>query len=281
MRRPELSDAAMFKKLAAISPYPSCERSFANIFCYRDAGDVLIDEIDDHLLIWQRGDGVWQFPLGEYLPPEELKKMCPEHSIYDVPPDYCSGEGTFIESSDPGEADYIYINRNLAEFTGEKLRKKHNLCNQFVKNFPDWYVEEITPANTDIAFELAFLLNREKGGGGFLDVENRAMEICRENFFAPELELSGIILFASKDVPAGFAVISPVPAITGGMCDVHFEKADHDFKGAAQMLTAELAKYASAHYTFMNREQDMNVTGLRQAKNSLDPVSLFRRKTLS
>lgn len=280
MRKPELQDAAVFKKMAAVSPYPSCERSFANIFCYRDAADVQIEFAGDHLLIFQKGDGLWQFPLGTYLPPEELRRLCPEHSIYDVPEDYCGGE-IFQESFDPGEADYLYLNRNIADFTGEKLRKKHNLCRQFQTQFPHWYTEKITPENLRIAFDFAFAANAAKGNGGFLDIENQAMAMCMENFFAPELELSGIILYAEKDTPAGFAVISPVPAIAGGMCDVHFEKADHAFKGAPQILTAELAAFAAHDFLWMNREQDMNVPGIRQAKTSLDPEKLFKRKTLT
>ena len=278
MKSPALQDAARYKRLAAEYPNPSCERSFANLFCYRHEG-VEIEFREDRVLIWQGGDGLWQFPAGKPSTAEELRRLCPGHSIYDVPPDF-QPEGCFEVTCDPGEADYIYRNDRLAGFTGEKLRKKHNLCRQFDALCPEWRVETITEKNLPLAAQFASDCNRARGDAGFLAVENRALHECWEHFFAPELEFSGILLFAEPGRVAGFAVISPLAGVPEGMCDVHFEKADHTIKGAPQKLTAALAEAACGRFARMNREQDMNVPGIRQAKNSLDPEYLWRRRTL-
>ena len=55
------------------------------------------------------------------------------------------------------------------------------------------------------------------------------------------------------------------------MADVHFEKFDPEIKGIGQVINWETAKILARQYKYINREQDLGIAGLRQAKKSYDP----------
>jgi hypothetical protein len=53
-----------------------------------------------------------------------------------------------------------------------------------------------------------------------------------------------------------------------------------DFKGASQIINHETAKSLKNRCRYLNREQDLGVKGLRQAKLSYDPLQLIIPYTL-
>ena len=67
------------------------------------------------------------------------------------------------------------------------------------------------------------------------------------------------------------AIFSPQ---TANMVTIHFEKFDPNLKGCAQIINWETAKYLHKSYIYINREQDMGIEGLRQAKRSYEPEYL-------
>ena len=60
------------------------------------------------------------------------------------------------------------------------------------------------------------------------------------------------------------------------MVTEHFEKFDPDKKGAAQLVNWETAKYLQKRFKYLNREQDLGLIGLRQAKLSYQPEFLVK-----
>ncbi len=67
----------------------------------------------------------------------------------------------------------------------------------------------------------------------------------------------------------------PTEMATGDTWDIHFEKSDVSFKGAAQMINYETAKFLEGTARYINREQDLGIPGLRQAKRSYVPHVLI------
>ena len=82
-----------------------------------------------------------------------------------------------------------------------------------------------------------------------------------------ELELQGLKIAQGRDLVA-FSVFS---RLSSNMADVHFEKFDPLIKGASQMIKWETAKFLAGKYKYINREQDLGIEGLRQAKRSYSP----------
>ncbi len=63
--------------------------------------------------------------------------------------------------------------------------------------------------------------------------------------------------------------------------DIQFEKFDTEFKGIGQVINQETAKYLSRKCRYLNREQDLGIKGVRQAKLSYEPVKLLTPCSLS
>ena len=53
--------------------------------------------------------------------------------------------------------------------------------------------------------------------------------------------------------------------------DVCVEKADVSYEGAFTMINNEFVRHLPEQYFYINREEDMGLPGLRQAKESYNP----------
>ena len=280
----ELSDKKVFEAAAAAMNTQSCECSFANLFLYRQPYDTVYVKLGKRLVVCERKARSIHFPLGEWTPPEELRKInaafmeagLTDGGIYDVPEEFLDRhqdcDKYFELEYDEGMIDYLFSIDKIATFNGPKLRKKHNLVKQFQANWPYAEVRQVTKAELPVVEALATELNSRLEPCEFLDEEAVAMHEAWTHF--DELGLSGIVMYAEPGYPCGFSIFSMLPAET---VDVHFEKTDHSVKGASQTLTWQLAIALRGGAKFMNREQDMNEPNLRHAKRSLDPERFFKR----
>jgi hypothetical protein len=66
--------------------------------------------------------------------------------------------------------------------------------------------------------------------------------------------------------------------VTADTFVVHFEKAYADIQGSYAIINREFVKRELlGHYTYVNREEDMGIPGLRHAKTSYQPVRLIEK----
>ena len=80
-------------------------------------------------------------------------------------------------------------------------------------------------------------------------------------------------LYAGEEM-AAFAVGEPLDDQT---IVVHFEKGRPEYRGVYQAINFCFAKYAAKNFVFINREQDADEEGLRQAKESYMPSGYLKR----
>lgn len=180
-------------------------------------------------------------------------------------------------------AEYIYRREDLAGLHGKRLQAKRNFCNRFRTLYPDWqYVHipdgNITQEQADICLQLEetwYRLNEEKHPHFGQSLERQAVIYALRHF--RELRLTGGILYAGG-MPVAFTFGS---AINYDTFDVHAEKALTAYEGAYAVINWSFASHLPESFTYMNREEDMGVPGLRQAKLSYHPYRLLDKYTVA
>ena len=73
---------------------------------------------------------------------------------------------------------------------------------------------------------------------------------------------------------AAFTYGTPINTFTFDVC---VEKADTYVDGAYAMINYEFARRLPEHYQFINREEDLGIAGLRQAKLSYQPHEILEK----
>jgi hypothetical protein len=58
---------------------------------------------------------------------------------------------------------------------------------------------------------------------------------------------------------------------------IHFEKGNPDYKGIYQAINQMFLERSGNTFEFVNREQDLDIQGLRKAKLSYHPVNFIKK----
>ena len=85
--------------------------------------------------------------------------------------------------------------------------------------------------------------------------------------------LSGGIVRVGGQIVA-FTIGSPINETTFG---VHIEKANRDYDGAFTVINRLFASTIPERYTYVNREEDLGIEGLRKAKLSYKPDIILQK----
>ncbi|MDD3108922.1 MAG: GNAT family N-acetyltransferase, partial [Alistipes sp.] len=169
------------------------------------------------------------------------------------------------------QADYIYTSESLSTLHGKHLQAKRNHVNQFKRRYT-YHVEPLSVAQVPQMLEV--LKQWDAGhdvGERPVQIEQEALDCSLSQFEA--LQLQGIGLYV-EDRMVAFTFGT---AINDHTFDVHIEKADITYEGAYTMVNQQFAELLSPQYTYLNREDDLGVEGLRQAKLSYHPEQIYAK----
>ncbi len=277
-----LADRELFLNRLSIQDNRSCECNFANLFCWGPELKLCFTEYKQRLLACSIDEKYLLFPIGEYFPPEELLEITRTlydlgmaENCYDVPEDYLKqypdAERFFNIKCNEDYFDYIHEAESLVTLSGKRLRKKRNLIKQFTEEYPDAECLEMTCDNSWECKELGMRMNLQRPEDLLMHNETVALQFAFQYF--KDLELEGLAVKVNGHVVA-FSIFSRINRDT---YDIHFEKADHDCKGATQYINFKVAEYLQSKCRYINREQDLGLEGLRRAKRSYDPEIMYRR----
>lgn len=177
----------------------------------------------------------------------------------------------FSISSEPvrDQYDYIYRRTDLAALHGRHLDAKRNHINRFRAEHPDFEYRPLTPEYFDECRRLTEIWQEEKAASDSIDVEKQVMETIFSNWDA--LGMTGGSIF----VDGRMVAFTYGSAVTTDTLDVCVEKADRRVEGAFAIINQQFAEHLPEQYIYLNREEDMGITGLRQAKLSYHPEILL------
>jgi len=268
----------------------SCQHSFISMFCMSEKYGDMVCRKDGFLYILRTNQctdqhRVYLFPMGDPNDRSGLKQAI-DHILEDA---HAHGATAcfrtiteqaklLLQELFPERfqfeycrdyAEYLYTYDKLANLPGSEMASKRHDINTFYRNFGDrTVIEPITPTHLDdiLAFQRKWL--RDYLGGEEdvqLDFENLAIQRGISHF--SELGLSGIVVFVDGKL-AGYAYGAPLSATH---YDVIIEKGDRRIPDIYRILNRELVRMCCQGFTYINREEDVGVEGLRKAKLSYKP----------
>jgi len=172
--------------------------------------------------------------------------------------------------------DYLYRAEDLTAFGGRAYAAKRNQVSQFKRGHA-WRFEPLSPGNRGACLAVADEWKALHGTGGLIGAEHTAIE--RMLAIPKDYGQSGGVLYAD-DKPVAFAIGSHPRA---ALLDIVAEKALPGYTGVYSAIIQLYAQYAYSlsPFEFINREEDMGLPNLREAKRQLKPVRLIEKTMMT
>ena len=174
----------------------------------------------------------------------------------------CPGRYEFTPDRDNYE--YIYKSEDLINLSGKKFRQKKNHLNQFRMQYSNYEYMPITEDIIPLCRETAASWVETHHEEGIED-ELVAINLLFDNWETLGLKGGAIKLFGRVEA------FSIGELLNDKMALIHIEKANPDIRGLYQAINNEFIRHEFSDVEFINREEDMGLPGLRQAKESYNP----------
>jgi len=273
--------------------YRACDFCFTNIFSWQARFETTFSIEQNTLFIRYKdiaGELCYTMPIGK-LPLEKslslILKDAEENNIpfvmkgitlemwneiQKVMPDF------FQVTHDKNNDEYIYLSEKLIHLNGKKLQSKRNHINRFKKDYPDW--NYFTLSSKDELDECSDMLDTwEKLNPNKIETslwhDYIATKAMLENFHYLELR-GGAIRVNGKIV--AFTIGEQLVKDT---FVIHVEKAYSGMNGAYTIINQQFAENEASTFQYINREEDMGLEHLRQAKQSYYPEILLQEHILT
>lgn len=286
---PEAEDEDWINSCIAVSGTMASDASFANIYLLRNKYSTKISRYKDFIIRKYSGKGArcgYTFPLGKgdvakaLAEIEKDAKECSERLqfafITEEQKEVLENAmpARFCYSSDAGDSDYIYLRSELASLSGKAFHKKKNHFSKFVRTYPDYKYYEIGACNIYDAQKVAdaWYYEHLQDEDASQLAEYKAIKEALENF--EELGLIGGIIYVN-DSPCAMTIASKINENT---VDVHFEKAvgEYALNGGYAAINKLFSEKLDG-VTWLNREEDIGIEGLRKAKLSYRPKIMLKK----
>lgn len=286
---PEAEDEDWINSCIAVSGTMASDASFANIYLLRNKYSTKISRYKDFIIRKYSGKGArcgYTFPLGKgdvakaLAEIEKDAKECGERLQFAFVTEEQKEvlenamPARFCYSSDAGDSDYIYLRSELASLSGKAFHKKKNHFLKFVRTYPDYKYYEIGACNIYDAQKVAdaWYYEHLQDEDASQLAEYKAIKEALENF--EELGLIGGIIYVN-DSPCAMTIASKINENT---VDVHFEKAvgEYALNGGYAAINKLFSEKLDG-VTWLNREEDIGIEGLRKAKLSYRPKIMLKK----
>ena len=279
-----LEDKNVLEKYLKPYKFSTSEYSFTNLFIWRIACDIKYTVFRDVLIIKKKDfNNSYHFmqPIGynkdnlkeivdnliEYKDKNNMKyifKDAEKEFIDDIKDIYPE---KFEILEDVDNFDYIYESSKLISLSGKKLHKKKNHYNNFVKN-NEFRVAPIDGENICECITLAKKCAIRGNANKYLFFEVEAIKELLANRYIFNLE--GMAVYVDEELSA----FTLGEKVNDEMAIIHIEKADSDINGLYSFINKAFIETYFSEVPFINREQDLGIEGLRQAKQTYNPYKL-------
>ncbi len=281
-----IQDREAFVSLLKKTEFENSEFSFANIFIWQKSFDIKLFNDEDTIYISSTIPST-----GEYV---HFQPICIDQQDFkivynNIKEDIESHGGKFCIASAndycveiikenlpelsieeiPDMYDYVYLTEDLSELKGKKYHKKRTHINKFNKE-KEYEYRKIDNTNKHHCLDIVNKWIEDFGSDPYN--EKSAVELAVKYF--DELMLFGAIIYVD-DEPAAFTVAE---ALTDDMALIHLEKATFEHRGVYPIINQQFViRELLGRFKYINREEDMGIEGLRQAKQSYYPYKMVKK----
>lgn len=257
-----------------------CDYSFTNLYLWGFGDKIQYEEREDILYI--KGNYLYEdeyfmpLPLSgelkdvktgiDYLLSQNIEVNFISEEFYNC----YKEEYNFQEMSD--NFDYVYSAQELIDLKGRKFSKKKNRRNQFEKTYEYRYERLGTENLEDVRkFQDSWCIKKD-----CMNSENlRSESIGLENLFKRlnETEVVGGVIYVNNSVVA-YTIGEQLNSDT---VVIHVEKADEVYNGSYQIINSIFLEREWSHMTYVNREDDSGIEGIKKAKESYNPIKRIKK----
>jgi hypothetical protein len=273
-----LADRDFFVKHYQRFPQSHSDNTFTNMVCWNDYAHYRYAFVEDCVILSSTIAGLTRFrpPIGPRNPDlqREVLMLAAESEeeqpfvILDTETkDWMAGLYPQLEfHPERRYFEYVYLAAELAELPGKGFLTIRHQLNKFMKTCSP----QIEKIGVDNISEIREFLDqwcewKDCESDPTLASEKEAVSYAISHY--RELELSGLAIRSEGKIGA----MSLFEGLNKDTALVHFEKGLPDCKGIYRAINAETAKILARDYTYINRESDMGVAGIREAKMRYHP----------
>lgn len=295
----DINDYKILKKYFALRPARTCESIVNNSFIWRDYYNAryYINEYGI-VFLYDVGEGIFtSSPLckkehifdcvedmRQYFNNVLNKKLIMCVTDYDTVEAIEAMTDKYDIQEDRRYFDYVYDAEKLRTLSGKAYHKKKNHYNSFIKAYDGRYETKILSSeDRKVIFD-------------FLDRWHSA-RVIEDDYNRDDYEVAGIKRFLSEmnivddDMNMkmlGVYVDGSLEAFTLGTylhdlrtVFVHVEKANSNIRGLYPFINQQFQSICFPLARLVNREDDMGLEGLRQAKMSYNPIYMEKKYNIT
>jgi len=273
-----LADRAFFMAHYAKYPQSHSDNTFTNMVCWNHFAQYRYAYVNGNVILASTIEGITRFrpPIGPRDPAlmKDLLRFAQEYG--DDTPMVLLDPATaqWIRDLDPtvkivpdrDHFEYVYRALDLAELPGKNYVKIRSQIHKFRRNCRHT-VEPVTAANREEVLEFLVKWCEWKGCENDLVLahEKEAVFFAIEHF--TELPLRGLLIRVEEKI----AALSLFERLNADTALIHFEKGLPDCEGIYKAINTETATHLAGEVEYINRESDLGVAGLREAKLRYHP----------
>lgn len=285
-KQPELKDKPAADQIYYNLNYRLCDFSFGNIFIWRNYYKTKIAFFHNFLIVrYNFKDKLYYlFPAGSGDTHEVIKLMKQdadengeEFVMTAITPEMKARlDDLFPDKFDYKEQranfDYIYHSENLIQLAGKKYHSKRNHITRF-NALGNWTYELISDDNIEDCAKMNDEWCKINGCGKEPTLNAESCAVRQSFKYYRELCFNGGLLRLDGKIIA----FSMGEKLCGDTYVVHIEKALPDYEGAYTAINQQFSEHNCGQYTYINREDDVGIEGLRKAKLSYYPAILLEK----
>lgn len=299
-REIKIEDRDYLEQYLGSFEYKTSGLSFTSLYMWREINQFSYKQIGDYLCIGAVNNLEPEMDVSFIFPPLTKTGCYESESLRDTiikARDHFESKGEkfsmmlvpfhmmgIIQKAMPNELgfvadrpnfDYIYDTQDLIDLKGRAYHSKKNHLNYFKKKYEYEYIELTSDMAADAMRFIDEFNKRKKIDDPhereLLLMEEEAMRDVFANIESVGY-LAGAILIDGK-----IQALSIGGQLGHKTVTVHVEKANTEFRGLYQAINNEFCKHVASHVKRINREEDMDIPGLRKAKLSYNPVKLIEK----